>query len=68
MRAVHAVQLAMAAELSASIVHEISQPLAAVVANGKAGLHWCLRSHRIVRTGLPRSNAWSGTARMLERS
>jgi PAS domain S-box-containing protein len=36
----HAAQLATAAELSASIVHEISQPLAAMVANGQAGLQW----------------------------
>lgn len=35
-----AAQLATAAELSASIVHEISQPLAAMVANGEAGLQW----------------------------
>jgi len=35
----HAARLAAAAELSASIVHEISQPIAAMVANGQA----CIR-------------------------
>ena len=27
-------------ELAASLAHEISQPLAAIVAHGNAGLHW----------------------------
>src|SRR6202043_1089092 len=27
-------------ELAASIAHEINQPLAAIVMNGSAGLHW----------------------------
>jgi PAS domain S-box-containing protein len=35
-----AMQLATVAELSASIAHEISQPLAAVVANGNACVKW----------------------------
>lgn len=35
-----AAQIATAAELSASIVHEISQPIAAMVANGQACLRW----------------------------
>jgi PAS domain S-box-containing protein len=35
-----ATQIATFAELSASIAHEISQPLAAVVANGHASLRW----------------------------
>ena len=33
-------QLAVIAELSASIAHEIKQPLAAIVANGQACQHW----------------------------
>ena len=35
-----AMQLATASELAASIVHEISQPIAAMVANGQACLRW----------------------------
>src|SRR5579862_4434301 len=35
-----AAQFATAAELSASIVHEISQPVAAMVANGQACIRW----------------------------
>jgi C4-dicarboxylate-specific signal transduction histidine kinase len=35
-----ATQIATAAELAASIVHEISQPLSAMVANGQACLRW----------------------------
>ncbi len=36
----HAGRLAMLGEMSASIVHEVSQPLAAIVANGAAGKRW----------------------------
>ena len=36
----HATQLATVAELSAAIAHEVSQPLAAVVANVSACLRW----------------------------
>ena len=35
-----AAQMATAAELSAAIVHEISQPISAMVANGQACLRW----------------------------
>jgi PAS domain S-box-containing protein len=35
-----ATQVAMVGELSASIAHEVNQPLAAVVANANAGLRW----------------------------
>jgi C4-dicarboxylate-specific signal transduction histidine kinase len=35
-----AVRLTMMGELTASIVHEINQPLAAIVMNGSAGLRW----------------------------
>jgi len=33
-----------AGELSASIAHEITQPLAAIMTNGKAGLHWLAKA------------------------
>ncbi len=57
-----AMQLATVAELSASIAHEINQPLAAVVANGEACQTWLsknppniertrLTAERIVRDG-----------------
>lgn len=36
----HAAQVATLGELSASIAHEVNQPLAAVVANGHACLRW----------------------------
>lgn len=36
----HASQIATAAQLSAAIVHEIVQPLSALVANARAALHW----------------------------
>jgi PAS domain S-box-containing protein len=39
-RIAHATQLATVAELSASIAHEIVQPLSAVVANARASLNW----------------------------
>jgi signal transduction histidine kinase len=39
-RLAKAAQIAAVAELSASIVHEISQPITAMVANGQAGLRW----------------------------
>jgi len=39
-RIAHATQLATVAELSASIAHEIVQPVSAVVANARASLNW----------------------------
>jgi PAS domain S-box-containing protein len=36
----HLTRMAMMGELSASIAHEVNQPLAAIVANGNACLHW----------------------------
>ena len=39
-RLFRATQVATAAELSASVAHEVNQPLAAVVANGHAALRW----------------------------
>jgi signal transduction histidine kinase len=37
-------QMTAASQVAASIAHEISQPLAAIVANGSAGLRWLARS------------------------
>jgi PAS domain S-box-containing protein len=36
----HATRVTSLGEMSASIAHEINQPLAAIVANGEAGLQW----------------------------
>jgi len=36
----HAARVAMLGELTASIAHEVNQPLAAIVANAGAGLRW----------------------------
>jgi signal transduction histidine kinase len=36
----HAARLSMLGELTASIAHEVNQPLAAIVTNGEAGLLW----------------------------
>ncbi len=58
----HANQIAIASELAASIVHEISQPLSAMLANGQASLRWlqsdppnlanvCVSLERLVRDG-----------------
>jgi PAS domain S-box-containing protein len=43
-RLAHATQLATASELAAAIVHEISQPLSAMVANGHTALRWLAAS------------------------
>ncbi len=40
MELAHANRVAMMGQLSASIAHEINQPIAEVVANASAGLHW----------------------------
>lgn len=40
----HASRVAMLGEMSASIAHEVNQPLAAIVANGQAGRRWLDRS------------------------
>jgi signal transduction histidine kinase len=37
-------QMTAASQVAASIAHEINQPLAAIVANGSAGLRWLARS------------------------
>lgn len=39
----HVSRLTTLGELAASIAHEVNQPLAAVVANADAGLHWLAR-------------------------
>ena len=39
----HAARVATLGELTASIAHEINQPLAAIVTNGEAGLRWLAR-------------------------
>jgi signal transduction histidine kinase len=36
----HAARIAMLGELTASIAHELNQPLAAITTNGEAGLRW----------------------------
>lgn len=40
----HLSRIATMGELTASIAHEVNQPLAAIVANGEAGLRWLGRS------------------------
>lgn len=39
----HAARISMLGELTASLAHEINQPLAAIAANGAAGLRWLSR-------------------------
>jgi PAS domain S-box-containing protein len=39
----HAARISMLGELTASLAHEINQPLAAIAANGAAGLRWLAR-------------------------
>lgn len=39
----HAARVATLGEMTASIAHEVNQPLAAVVTNGEAGLRWLRR-------------------------
>ncbi|PTQ69203.1 ATP-binding protein [Pseudomonas sp. GV071] len=39
----HAARVSMLGELTASIAHEINQPLAAIATNGEAGLRWLNR-------------------------
>ncbi len=43
MELAHVTRVTMLGELTASIAHEVSQPLAAVVANAEAGLSWLRR-------------------------
>ena len=39
----HAARVSMLGELTASIAHEVNQPLAAIATNGEAGLRWLNR-------------------------
>lgn len=39
----HAARISMLGELTASLAHEVNQPLAAIAANGAAGLRWLSR-------------------------
>jgi PAS domain S-box-containing protein len=39
----HAARVSMLGEFTASIAHEVNQPLAAIVTNGEAGLRWLKR-------------------------
>jgi PAS domain S-box-containing protein len=74
-----AMQLATVAELSASIAHEINQPLAAVVANGEACQTWLSKSppnierarltaERIVRDGKSAAEVVSRIRRLFKQS
>jgi PAS domain S-box-containing protein len=40
----HAARVSMLGELTASIAHEVNQPLAAITTNGEAGLRWLTRA------------------------
>src|SRR5262245_54741226 len=40
----HAARISVLGELTASIAHEVNQPLAAITTNGEAGLRWLNRS------------------------
>ncbi len=44
----HAARVSMLGELTASIAHEINQPLAAISTNGEAGLRWLARAEPVV--------------------
>ncbi|OQW59345.1 MAG: hypothetical protein A4S14_05070 [Proteobacteria bacterium SG_bin9] len=53
----HAARLSMLGELTASIAHEVNQPLAAMATNGEAGLRWLERAQPHIeeaRTALAR--------------
>lgn len=44
----HASRVATLGEMSASIAHEVNQPLASIVANGEAGLRWLNRKEPVL--------------------
>src|SRR5260370_41775690 len=55
----HAARVATLGEMSASIAHEVNQPLAGIVTNGEAGLRWLDRKEpepRQVRSALERTD------------
>jgi len=67
----HAMRVATLGELTASIAHEVSQPLMAIVTNGEAGMRWLRRDppvaeevetnlQRLVAEGLRASNIVKG--------
>ncbi|HEY4351838.1 MAG TPA: PAS domain-containing protein [Paraburkholderia sp.] len=56
----HATRIATLGELTASIAHEVSQPLAAIAANGAAGLRWLARGEPDV------GEAWLAVERMIK--
>jgi PAS domain S-box-containing protein len=56
----HATRIATLGELTASIAHEVSQPLAAIAANGAAGLRWLARTEPDV------GEAWLAVERMIK--
>jgi signal transduction histidine kinase len=58
----HAARISVLGELTASIAHELTQPLTAIAANGQAGLRWLERS--VPNLTMLRE----GTLRMLEDS
>jgi len=71
----HAARVATLGELTASIAHEVNQPLAAVVANGNAALRWLRRAspdlaeasyavERIISEGARASEIIARTRRM----
>lgn len=79
MKLSQASQLATASELSASIVHEISQPIAAMVANGQSCLRWLAMDppnqdnakaavERIVRDGKDARDIIKGLRNLFKRS
>jgi hypothetical protein len=55
-------RVATAGELSASIAHEMKQPLAAMVTNVRAGLRWLGQPSQTLRKRAWRSKTWSRTA------
>ena len=53
----HVTRISTLGELTASIAHEVNQPLAAIVTNGEAGLRWLLRDEPNLKEVVWR---WSG--------
>ena len=71
-------QLTSMGEMAASIAHEVNQPLAAIVANGNAGLRWLAKAppdmdkagaalQRVVRDGLRASEVVGSVRAMFKR-
>ena len=49
----HVARLTMMGEMTASIAHEINQPLGAIVTDGSAGLRWLANRHPILKKLVP---------------